>query len=75
MKFRAVILSVVIGLCLAPMTAFARGNSNDRVNADKTQEIEKEVLRLEEAGRQKVLKGDNNWDDLIAAGAYMIAFE
>jgi hypothetical protein len=75
MKFKAVILGVVFGLCVAPITTFARGNSYDRVNADKTQEIEKEVLRLEEVGRQKVLKGDNNWDDLIAAGAYMIAFD
>ncbi len=76
MKFKAaVILSVMFGLCLATMTAFARGNSNGRAEADKTQAIEKEVLRLEEVGRQKVLKGDNNWDDLIAEGAYMIAYD
>jgi hypothetical protein len=37
--------------------------------------MEKEILWLEEVGRQKVLKGDNNWDDLIAEGAYMIAYD
>lgn len=75
MIFKAAILSVVVGLCLAPMTAFAHNNSNGRANADSTQAIEKEILRLEEVGRQKVLKGDNNWDDLIAEGAYMIAYD
>src|SRR5229473_5474349 len=74
MKFTGVILSVIVGLCLAPM-AFARNNSNPQANADKKQAIEKEILRLEEVGRQKILKGDNNWDDLIANGAYMIGFD
>jgi uncharacterized protein DUF4440 len=75
MNFKAVILSVVVGLCLAPMTASAQSNPNDRANAGGTAALEKEVLRLEEAGRQKILKGDNNWDDLIAEGAYMIGYD
>jgi hypothetical protein len=75
MNFKAVILSVVIGLCLAPMTAFAQNNSNGRADADSKQAIEKEILRLEEFGREKILKGDNNWDDLIAEGAYMIGYD
>lgn len=75
MNIKAVILSVVVGLCLAPMTASAQSNSNDRANAGSTVALEKEVLRLEEAGRQKILKGDNNWDDLIAEGAYMIGYD
>ena len=75
MKFKALILSLVAGFCLAPITAFAHNNSKSRVNADKTQAIEKEILRLEEVGRQKALKGDNSWDDLIAEGAYMIAYD
>ena len=75
MNFKRVILSVAVGLCLVSTTAFARESSNCRVGADSTEEIEKEVLRLEEAGRQKVLRGDNNWDDLIAEGAYMIAYD
>lgn len=73
-----VILSMTIGLCLT--TAFALNDSSlqvipdDQVNADNPA-IEKEILRLEEVGRQKVLKGDNDWDDLIAPGAYMIAYD
>jgi hypothetical protein len=63
------ILTMAICLCFAPTTAFAAGFSED------TRAIEKEILRLEELGRQKVLAGDNNWDDLIAEGAYMIAFD
>jgi len=75
MNFRAVIVSMVVGLSLTPMNALARTNSNLRINADEREEIEKEILRLEEVGRQRVLKGDSNWDDLIAEGAYMIAFD
>ena len=46
--------------------------------AISTQELskaQKEVLALEEAGRVKALNGEANWDDLIAEGAYMIAFD
>ena len=75
MNFKAVILSVVVGLCLVLITASAQSNSNDRAKANSTAALEKEVLRLEEAGRQKILKGDNNWDDLIAEGAYMIGYD
>lgn len=38
-------------------------------------ESEAEVLRLEEVGRQKFLKGDPHWDDLIADGAYMVRWD
>jgi hypothetical protein len=61
--FKTAILTVVILVC-AP--------------AVFTQELSKEqkqVLALEEAGRVKALKGEANWDDLIAEGAYMIAFD
>lgn len=74
MNLKAVILSLVVGLSLTP-TTIAGNNSNARVRADQKEAIEKEVLRLEDVGRQKILKGDNNWDDLIAEGAYMIAFD
>jgi hypothetical protein len=75
MNFKVVFLSVVVGLCLAQMSVVAHNNSNGRANGDNPQAIEKEILRLEELGRLKVLKGDNNWDDLIAEGAYMIAYD
>jgi hypothetical protein len=45
----------------------AGGKSTSTAEADQA-----EVLRLEEAGRLKVIRGDNNWDDVIAEGAYMI---
>ena len=74
MKF-SMILSVAIGVCTLAAAAFFHDYSNVRVSEDSTQALEKEVLRLEEVGRQKVLKGDNDWDDLIAEGAYMIAYD
>jgi hypothetical protein len=74
MNVRAGILCVV-GLCMLATTTLAHTNSNSRANEDKQASLEREILRLEEAGRQKILKGDNNWDDLIAEGAYMIAFD
>jgi ketosteroid isomerase-like protein len=75
MNARNRIASLLLCLCLAAIPVFAQNPSNDRANADRAEVIEKEVLRLEEVGRQKVLKGDNNWDDLIAEDAYMIAFD
>ncbi len=72
MKFRSMILSLSVCLCLAPIIAFAQNNSNDKANADKAEVIQKEILRLEEVGRQKVLKGEKEWDDLMADGAYLI---
>ena len=68
------ILSMAIGLCVTAATAFAH-NLNLRASDDSTEAIEKEILRLEELGRLKALKGDNEWDDLIAEGAYMIAYD
>lgn len=75
MKLRRLMLRLTICLLLTPVTAFALGNSNTPTRGDEKEAIEKEVLRLEEVGRQKILKGDNNWDDLIAEGCYMIAFD
>jgi len=75
MNLRSMSLSVLVCLCLASITAFARNNVNDQASADKTEAIEKEILRLEEAGRQKALKGDKEWDDLMADGAYLIAYD
>ena len=73
MNFK-VILSVAIGLSLAT-TAFAYNNLKFRTSDNSTEAIEKEILRLEEVGRLKALKGDNDWDDLMAEGAYMIAYD
>lgn len=74
-NFRSTISSLVVCLCLIPITTFAHNNSGGRADATDEEVIRKEVLRLEEAGRQKALKGEGNWDDLIAEGAYMIAFD
>lgn len=43
--------------------------------SESTGDIEKTVLGLEEAGRLKFLKGEGNWDDLIADGAYMVGWD
>lgn len=75
MNFRSMILSSLVCLCLVTTNAFAQDKSNGQANPNQEEAIRKEVLRLEEAGRQKALKGENNWDDLIAEGAYMIAYD
>jgi hypothetical protein len=73
MNLRSMILSLLVCVCLVPVTtAFARNDSNGQANADKTEAIQKEILRLEELGRQKALRGDKEWDDLMADGAYLI---
>jgi ketosteroid isomerase-like protein len=38
----------------------------------KPDAVETEVLRLEELGRVKALRGDTDWSGLMAEGAYMI---
>lgn len=75
MKVRSRILSLLVGLCLVPIAALAQNNLSDRTKADETEAIQKEILRLEELGRQKALKGDSEWDDLMAEGAYLIAYD
>src|SRR5215213_6205829 len=75
MKMRSMISSLLVCLCLGSIPAFSLNNSDDRANVGKAEAIEKEILRLEELGRQKALKGESNWDDLIAEGAYMIAYD
>jgi hypothetical protein len=72
MNLRSTIPSLMVCLCLASINAFAQSNMKGQANADKAGAIEKEILRLEEAGKQKVLKGDSEWDDLMAEGAYLI---
>lgn len=72
MNLRSIILSSLVCLCLTTITAFAQNNANGQANAGKSEAIEKEILSLEEAGRQKVLKGESEWDDLMAEGAYLI---
>ena len=68
---RALLFSLIVLWIVSPEllpAAMATGN-------DKKKQSEDLVLRLEEAGRQKILRGDNNWDDLIAEDAYMIGFD
>ena len=81
MKLRKTMVGVAVCLCLVSTSVFAHTPANARTKlpsqagSNNSQAIEKEVLALEEVGRQKIVKGDNNWDDLIAAGAYMIGFD
>jgi ketosteroid isomerase-like protein len=74
-KKRDFILYLAIALSVTSITSSVKANPPSQAIADSKQEIEKEIRRLEEAGRQKILRADNNWDDLIAEGAYMIGFD
>src|SRR4051812_41555150 len=75
MNFRNMISSLLVCLCLLTITAFGQDKLKVLAHADKAEIIQKEILRLEERGRQKALQGESNWDDLIAEGAYMIAYD
>lgn len=51
--------------CLAQV-----GSPTDSPGDDSA--IRNEILRLEEAGRVRMLKGETNWDDIMADSATMI---
>lgn len=59
-------------LWLVPITAVAQHNPAGKAGEDKSQRIRQQILRLEELGRQRSLKGEKQWDDLMADGAYLI---
>lgn len=71
---RVIILTMLSCLCLVPSIAFAQYNSDDRSSAENAEVIEKEILHLEEVGRQKALRGEKQWDDLMAAGSTETGF-
>jgi len=75
MKFRSTSLSMLVCLCLTPIIAWAQNNASVPAKTDRTEAIQTEILRLEEVGRQKALKGDTVWDDLLAEGSYLIAYD
>lgn len=69
-------MKIVLFLICLYVLAFpvsAQGDANGGDSVKTTTETEKEILRLEELGRQKTLSGARNWDDLWADGAYLIA--
>lgn len=68
-------MKTIIFLCCLFLTApvgFAQKTAKTKVEENDSEAIQKEILRLEELGRQKALRADGNWDDLWADGAYMI---
>jgi hypothetical protein len=69
------IVTMALTLCLASVSPLMLDDPRLQPIADTTQDLEKEILGLEEIGRQKALNGDNNWDDLMADGAYMIVYD
>lgn len=73
------IKSVKIGwlfcVCLAPLAAFSQHSPRNNSDPKRSNAIQKTILQLEETGRQKAVRGDSSWDDLIAENAYMIAFD
>ena len=58
---------LIVFLCLLSLIVFSQNAANSTA--------QKEILCLEDMGRQKALKGDSVWDDLIAENAYMIAYD
>ena len=72
MNIRGLLLVVLFCLFLAPVTGRAQNSGSGKPTANTAEADQAEVLRLEEVGRLKVIKGDNDWDDYIAPGAYMI---
>ena len=74
MNFSRLAVALAASLCLVSV-GFAQKNSDNRNSVKQTEAVEKEILRLEEEGRLKALKGEANWDDLIADGAFMIGFD
>ena len=58
---------LTVCLCLLSLMAFSQNAANSPA--------QKEILGLEDMGRQKALKGDSIWDDLIAENAYLIAYD
>ena len=68
-------MKTIIFLCclfLATSAVFAQKSAKTKVEKNNSETIQKEIMRLEELGRQKALRGDSDWDDLWADGAYMI---
>lgn len=74
MKLRNLIFGLLVCLSLLTITVLAQKklNSSGAQTGSKAERVEKEILRLEEFGRQKALRGDTNWDDLMAESAYLI---
>ncbi len=62
-------------LFMSPIVVLSQINSDGQANTKKTQAVKSEILRLEEMGRVKAVKGESNWDNLIAENAYMIAYD
>ena len=74
MRNNKVVLFAFICLCLLVMfsTLYGQEKSKSMPISKKAEAQQNEVLRLEEVGRQRVVAGNNSWDDLISEGAYMI---
>lgn len=65
----------IIFLCclfLSASVGFAQKNAKTKFGKNNSEAIQKEIFRLEELGRVKSLRGDSDWDDLWADGAYLI---
>ncbi|HSS18873.1 MAG TPA: DUF4440 domain-containing protein [Pyrinomonadaceae bacterium] len=71
MRLRKISASLLV-LFLALGAAVAYEHSWGPKTAKQIAAIEEEILRLEESGRVKALRGESQWDDLMADGAYAI---
>lgn len=59
-------------LSLTASIGLAQKNTPAKIKQNDPQAIRKEIFQLEELGRVKSLRGDSDWDELWADGAYMI---
>lgn len=66
------ILIWLLLLILSITKVFGQSGPVDGDTTRKALLIRSEVLRLEEEGRLRALRGANNWDDMMARGAYLI---
>lgn len=74
-KIIVIILVLVFLIFLAPFKLLGQAPTAPEVQAVRSTSAEAEVLRREEEGRLRVLKGETNWDDMMADGAYLIQFD
>lgn len=74
-RLKLIILTLFCMICLSQYSALGQTTSNTVATQTKASVGEIEVLRLEELGRQRSLKGETSWDDMMADGAYLIQFD
>ena len=66
-------IDIGVFLLFVAITAFSQAGVITGELSKKAEALRAEVLALEETGRLRSLKGETNWDDMMADGAFMIS--